>query len=187
MAAQPSEYLRTKVMTASPEELQLMLYDGAIRFASQAREQMVQKEIEKAYHLLLKAQRIIMEMNAGLQHEVNPDLCGRLASLYNFIHRKLVEANLTRETEAIDDALQILTYERDTWQLLLEKVKAELAAEEAADSADENAPAAPSASATPEAAQPPAPPPAGSRPTPPRPPSPYPGIAPAGGSLNIRG
>ena len=57
-----NEYLKTKVLTASPEQLQLMLYDGAIRFCEQAREAIKNREIEKSYQSLSKAEKIVLEM-----------------------------------------------------------------------------------------------------------------------------
>jgi flagellar protein FliS len=119
------EYLRTKVMTASPEELHLMLYDGAIRFAEAAKLAIQEKNLEKAYESLVRAQNIVLEMSSGLDHEVNPDLSSKLSSLYNFIYRRLIDANMKRDISAIDDALKILTYQRETWVLLMDKLAQE--------------------------------------------------------------
>ncbi len=120
----PNSYLRNAVMTASPEQLQLLLYDGAIRFATQGRDALQAKDYELSYEKLSRAQAIVTEMESGLRHEINPDLCGRMAAIYSFIYRKLVEANLKRDTSAIDDAVKILRMERETWVLLMEKVNA---------------------------------------------------------------
>ncbi len=119
------EYLRTKVLTASPEELHLMLYDGAIRFAEEGKTAMAAGNLEKAHEFLVRAQNIVLEMSAGLNHEVNPDLCAKLSSLYNFIYRRFVEANLKHDIAAIDDGLKILNYQRETWVLLMDKLAAE--------------------------------------------------------------
>lgn len=115
-------YLRTKVLTATPEQLQLMLYDGAIRFAEQAKIALGEKNFEQSFTLLSKAQKIITELNCGLKHDVAPDLCGKLAALYNFVFRKLVEANTEHTIAPLDEALKILNYQRETWQLLLQQV-----------------------------------------------------------------
>jgi flagellar protein FliS len=117
-----NNYLRTKVLTATPEQLQLMLYDGAIRFAEQSRVALEQKNYEQSYNALSRAQRIIAELSASLKHEVAPDLCGKLSSLYNFIYRKLVEANIEHKLDALNEALNILRYQRETWLLLLDKL-----------------------------------------------------------------
>jgi flagellar protein FliS len=115
-------YLRTKVLTATPEQLQLMLFDGAIRFGEQARLALEKKNFEQSCHLLTRAQKIIHELNCSLKPDVDPKLCGHLAALYNFVYRKLVDANLHRTIKSLDEALAILKYQRDTWILLLEQL-----------------------------------------------------------------
>jgi len=87
-------YLRTQVLTATPEQLQMMLYDGAIRFAEQAKPALAAQSWEASYTAISRAQRIITELTGSLRHDIAPELCGRLASIYNFIYRKLVEANV---------------------------------------------------------------------------------------------
>lgn len=121
------EYLRNAVLTATPEQLQLMLYDGAIRFATQARETMQAKEIEQTHNLLTRAQRIIVEMQSSLRPEVAPDTCKQVASLYGFVYRRLVDANVNKDPAVLDEALQILKHMRETWVLLIAKLKQEQA------------------------------------------------------------
>lgn len=115
-------YLRDAVLTASPEQLHLMLYDGAIKNATQARDAILQKDFATSFDRLTKAQNIINEMQAGLNYEVNRELCQQVAAVYNFIFRRLVDANVNRDVNAIDDALKVLRIERSTWQMLVEKV-----------------------------------------------------------------
>jgi flagellar protein FliS len=115
-------YLRNTVMTASPEKLHLMLYDGAIRFCQQARDAVVRKDIEGSYRLLTRAQNIVLEMQNALKPSVDPVLCGRMSGLYSFIYRRLVEANIGKDLKALDDALRILQYQRETWVMLLDKL-----------------------------------------------------------------
>ncbi len=119
------EYLKTKVLTASQEELHLMLYDGAIRFTEQGKAYLQENKLDKAHESLIRAQDIVLEMSAGLDHEANPDLCAKLSSLYNFIYRRLVEGNLKHDVSALDDALKILNYQRETWVMLMEKLASE--------------------------------------------------------------
>ncbi|MEK6799785.1 MAG: flagellar export chaperone FliS [Planctomycetota bacterium] len=120
--APENPYLRDAVMTATPEQLHLMLYDGAIRFCMQARDALERKEYDTSYDKLTRAQNIILEMESALRHDVNPGLSKRMAAVYNFLYRKLIEANVQRKTEAIDDALKVLRIERETWRMLVEKV-----------------------------------------------------------------
>ena len=124
-------YLRTKVMTATPEQLQLMLYDGALRFGDQARVALQAKDFEKSYTMISKVQKILTEMTASLKHDVYPELCGRLAALYTFAYKKLIEANIDHKMESLDEAMQVLKYQRETWAMLLDqlgKAKAGVAA-----------------------------------------------------------
>ncbi len=120
-----ANYLRNAVMQATPEQLQLMLYDGAIRFALQGREAIERKDYEAIYDRLSRAQRIVLEMQAGLRPEVNPELCDRMSALYNFIYRKLVSGSVNRDVTDIDDAVRILRAERETWALLVDKIAKE--------------------------------------------------------------
>jgi flagellar protein FliS len=115
-------YLRTKVLTATPEQLQLMLYDGAIRFCEQARLGLEQKNYEQSYTGLSRALRIITELTGSLKHELAPEMCGKLAALYNFVYMKLVEANVQHEIKSLDQALSILRYQRETWVMLLDQL-----------------------------------------------------------------
>lgn len=122
-------YLRDAVLTATPEQLQLMLYDGAIRFATQGRAAIERKDWEACYQHFTRAQNIVLEMHNGLRPEVNAELCSRMAALYMFIYRKLIDANVYHQLEAVDDALKILRMERETWQMVCDKVAAERSAQ----------------------------------------------------------
>ena len=117
-----NDYLRNAILQARPEQLQLMLYDGAIRFALQGRDALDKKDYEASYEKLSRAQKIVLEMDDGLRPEVSREICEQMASLYNFVYRKLVDASVQRDTQLIDDALKILRHQRETWLLLLEKV-----------------------------------------------------------------
>src|SRR4051812_42345849 len=77
-------YLRTRVMTATPEQLQMMLYDGAIRFAEQAKAALVTEDYEKSYQSIAKVQKILTEMSCGLKPDVLPELCDKLSALYSY-------------------------------------------------------------------------------------------------------
>src|SRR3954462_6067815 len=96
-----NNYLKTKIFTATPEQLQLMLYDGAIRFAEQARAGLEQKNFEASYNCLSRAQKILTELSSSLRHELAPEMCGKLAALYNFVYFKLVEANIEHKVQSL--------------------------------------------------------------------------------------
>lgn len=120
-----SEYLKSAVLTATPEQLQLMLYDGAIRFSRQARDAMSRQDWENSCEKLIRAQKILIQMQNGLKHDVNPQLCSQLKSLYQFVYSRLVDANMTHRSSSIDEALQILEHQRETWKLIVDRVQGE--------------------------------------------------------------
>lgn len=117
-----NEYLRAKVLTATPEQLQLMLYDGAVRFAEKGRQALLAKKYDQSYHNITKAEKILLELNCSLKHELAPDLCKNLSAIYMFCYRRLVESNTSRNIEAVDEVLGILRYQRETWALLMQQL-----------------------------------------------------------------
>lgn len=116
------QYLRTRVLTATPEQLQMMLFDGAIRFGEQARTALLDHKFEISYRMISSMQKIITELSGSLNHDLAPELCDKLTALYNYAYRKLIEANVAHKIESLDEALQILKYQRQTWALLLEQL-----------------------------------------------------------------
>jgi len=119
---QPNPYLKTRIMTASPEELRLMLYDGAIKFANQAKAAIDKQDFETSYTALMRAQKIVLELSTSLNHDVAPELCEKLSALYTYIYRLLVEANMNRQIRQLDEAIELLQYERETWQMLMQQL-----------------------------------------------------------------
>ncbi|MEQ9460170.1 MAG: flagellar export chaperone FliS [Phycisphaeraceae bacterium] len=117
----PNPYLRTKVMTASKEELRLMLYDGCLRFCHQAKTGLEAKNFEQSYENLVKAQKIVLELSTSLNRDAAPEICDKLTALYNYIYKLLIDANMTRDAAKIEEAAKLVAYERETWQLLIEK------------------------------------------------------------------
>jgi flagellar secretion chaperone FliS len=125
-------YLRTKVLTASREELRLLLFDGAIKFARQAKGGIEQNDHEKAYENVIRAQKIVLELSSSLNHEMMPDVCEKLSALYTYIYRLLVDATMERKTACIDEAVKLLQYERDTWVMLMKSLGQDPSGEAAA-------------------------------------------------------
>ncbi len=121
------EYLKTKVLTATQAQLQLMLYDGAIRFCEQARPAVKDKEIEKSYTLLNKAQKIVLELSNSMREEFAPEACANMRRLYLFCYDRLVEANLKKELKPLEEALNTLRHLRQTWIMVMEKERQEKA------------------------------------------------------------
>jgi flagellar secretion chaperone FliS len=121
-------YLKTKVMTATPEQLQMMLFDGALRFCEQAKIALTQKNYEQSFKALSSALAIVNQLVGGLKPEVLPELCEKLRALYVFAYKKLVDANLNHKMESIDEAIAVLKYQRETWAMVLDKIGKEKAA-----------------------------------------------------------
>ncbi|MEM6503973.1 MAG: flagellar export chaperone FliS [Planctomycetota bacterium] len=120
-AANP--YLRNQVLSAKPEELRLMLFDGAIRFLNVGRKGLESKDYNVSYTNISKAQKIVLELSNSLNRDVMPEVTEKLSALYTYIYRLLVDASTTRETKPLDEAVSLLKYERETWAMLIEKAK----------------------------------------------------------------
>ena len=120
--ANAQAYLRTKVLTASPAELRLLLLDGAIRFAQMMRDGLEATDHEKIYEGSSNCRAIVTELITSLKPEVNPELCERLNGIYTFIFSRLVEAMSEKSTEIVDEVLKLLVYERETWAMLVQNI-----------------------------------------------------------------
>ena len=126
--AAQQQYLRTRVLTATPEQLQMMLYDGAIRFAEQARAALEAHDYERSYNTISRVQKIITELSCTLKREQSPELCDKLSALYAYVYKKLLEANVQHSVEALTEALGLLRYQRETWAMLLDQLGKQKAA-----------------------------------------------------------
>lgn len=124
-AANANAYLRTKVLTASPEELRLMLLDGAVKFLRQGRDGLERKDHEAAYDGFSKCRNIVLELINSVRPEVAPELCSRVTGLYTFIYTRLVEAGFERDIAKTDKIIEMLEYERETWMLTMQKAAQE--------------------------------------------------------------
>ncbi len=109
-----SVYQGTKVGTASPAELTLMLYEGAIKFCNKAIYAIEAKDISKANENLLKAQKIIMEFRSTLDHKY--PVAQDFERVYDYVYRRLVEANIKKDKDIVEDALKYIREMRDTWK-----------------------------------------------------------------------
>ena len=81
-----------------------------------------EKKYGESHTLITKVQRILSELSGSLKHRTFPDLCGKLSSLYNFAFKQLIKANLDHDLAALEDALNVLRYQRETWALLMDKL-----------------------------------------------------------------
>lgn len=122
--SQPSQYLESKIMTASPAQLHLMLIEGAIRFCNKAEQDLKDGNEGYANESLVRAIEIVAEMLAGVQHS-NDEINTKLTDLYQFLFNTLTSAYVNTDTAKLADVLRILQFERETWQLACERVGAE--------------------------------------------------------------
>ncbi len=116
-----STYNNSKILTASPAELTLMLYEGAIKFCNMALIGMENKDIEKTHNNIIKAERIVNEFRITLdfKYEVAKDF----DSVYEYILQCLMDANLKKDEEKLNEALKYLRVMRDTWKEVMKLSK----------------------------------------------------------------
>lgn len=114
-------YAQNKVMTASPAELTLMLYEGAIKFCNIAVVAIEQKDYAKANTNIQKAERIIGEFQATLnfKYAVAKDF----DNVYRYLMERLIQANLKKDTEILEEVLKHLRTMRDTWKEVMHLTK----------------------------------------------------------------
>lgn len=120
---QNSNYLESKILTAPPQRLQLMLIEGAIRFGRQAEELLRRGDPTAAAAPLLRVLDIVGELLAGAR-EQESDLNRRVADLYLFLFRRVSEAKIHGDPAALAEALRLLEFERATWQMVCNKLAA---------------------------------------------------------------
>ena len=141
MVEKDNVYLKTQILTARPEQLTLMLFDGGLRFAEKARRHLAEKNYEGSFEALTRAEQIVMELLNGMRPEAAPDVCRQQAALYLFVYNQLVQANLTRQVAPLDNAVCVLGTLRETWVLLMETLAATAPATTAAEGTVHAAPA----------------------------------------------
>ncbi|MFG3612514.1 flagellar export chaperone FliS [Rummeliibacillus stabekisii] len=107
-------YKQNSVTTASPGELTLMLYNGCLKFLHQAKKGILEKNIEVKNTNLIKAQNIIKELMSTL----NMDLAvsNEMLPLYDYMNRRLMEANIKNDPSIIDEVESLVVEFRDTWK-----------------------------------------------------------------------
>lgn len=109
-----TQYNNSKILTATPAELTLMLYEGAIKFCNVAKTAIEQKNIQKAHDNIMRTQRIIdyLRKTLDMKYPVAKDF----EKIYVYLTRRLVEANLKKDTEILEEVLMHLRSVRDTWK-----------------------------------------------------------------------
>lgn len=108
------QYNNSKILTASPAELTLMLYDGAIKFCNIAIMGIEQENIQKTHDNIMKTERIVKEFQITLNH--NYPVAEDFDAVYTYLIRRLHEANMKKDKEILEEVLTHLRTMRDTWK-----------------------------------------------------------------------
>lgn len=109
-----AHYNNSKVLTASPAELTLMLYEGAIKFCNIAIVAIEQKDVPKAHTNIVKTQKIIDYLRQTL--DMNYPVAQDFENIYVYLSRRLVEANYKKDPEILEEVNGHLRSVRDTWK-----------------------------------------------------------------------
>ncbi len=107
-------YANNKIMTASPAELTLMLYDGAIKFCNIAIDAINDNNIEKAHTNIRKVENIIDEFRITLNRKY--PIAQDFDNVYTYIRQRLMEANISKDAEILEEVLKHLRTMRETWK-----------------------------------------------------------------------
>lgn len=108
------QYNNSKILTASPAELTLMLYEGAIKFCNIAIFAVEQKDVEKAHVNIQKTERIIdyFRQTLDMKYPVAEDF----ERVYSYLSGRLVEANIRKDKDILEEVATHLRSMRDTWK-----------------------------------------------------------------------
>ena len=115
-------YAQNKILTASPAELTLMLYEGAIKFCNIAITGVEEQDVEKAHNNICKVENIITEFQATLNHKY--EVAKDFDNVYKYLLDRLLEANLKKDAEILKDVLGHLRTMRDTWKEVMQQNRA---------------------------------------------------------------
>lgn len=107
-------YAKNKITTASPAELTLMLYEGAIKFCNIAILELDKKNYEQANTNIQKVENIITEFQSTLNHRY--PVANDFDQVYRYLQARLPEANMKKDREILEEVLKHLRTLRDTWK-----------------------------------------------------------------------
>jgi flagellar protein FliS len=109
-------YRKTNVLTADPKRLVLMCYEGAIENLKIAKKRYVENDYEGKCAVVKKTQDIISELLCSLDFEKGGSIAGNLESLYNYMSRRILYADLNKDVGAIDEVIGILSELKSAWE-----------------------------------------------------------------------
>lgn len=111
-----AQYKKTRVETASPAELITMLYDEVVKSLKLAAKAIDDKKPELAHNYIIKVQDILDELSFSINKEQGGEIAENLLSLYDYMKRQLIEANLKKEVTLVNEVCQMVDELRTTWQ-----------------------------------------------------------------------
>jgi len=109
-------YKNNSVNYASKDQLLLMLVEGAVKFSKIGRQAIVDKDVKKAHENIVKTQNIFYELMATLDVNKGGEWAKGLMSVYEFIVRKLMDANIKKDFEIINEVIPLIEDIKDTWE-----------------------------------------------------------------------
>lgn len=109
-----AQYNSSKILTATPAELTLMLYEGAIKFCNIAIAAIEGNDVQKAHTNIIKTQKIIdyLRQTLDMKYEVAKDF----DNIYTYLSQRLVEANVKKDKDILEEVNMHLRSVRDTWK-----------------------------------------------------------------------
>lgn len=116
-----SQYKENSIFTANPEELTLMLYNGLVKYIMQAQAAIAEKSIEKANNSIIRAQDIIVEFRSTL--DMRYEVAASMEQVYEYMHRRLIEANIKKDAVILEEVLGYAKELRDTWAQAMKLAK----------------------------------------------------------------
>lgn len=122
------EYKKNQIETATPEQVLILLYDGAIQYLNRAKVALEQSNAEQYHSNILGCQKILLEFMNTLDMTQGGSLAQNLYRLYDYLHHTLVKAGINKSVESIDEVLKHLTGLRETWQKAIEIANSEKSA-----------------------------------------------------------
>ncbi len=115
------QYKENSIFTASPEELTLMLYNGLVKFIMKAQYAISKKDMQAAHDNIIKSQNIIQEFISTLDKSY--DVSTNLLLMYDYMFRRLIEANIQKSTDILSEVLGYAKELRDTWEQAMKLAK----------------------------------------------------------------
>ena len=116
-----AHYSNNRINTASKEELTLMLYDGALKFLNQAITSLEARDLAKSSELMIRVQEIIREFQLTLNRDI--EISKNFDAMYDYMHRRLIEANMAKDKEILMEVRDLTRDFRDMWKQAMKSAR----------------------------------------------------------------